>query len=213
MEDKHNAPPAYQPIGNYGIIGNLSTVALVSMTGSIDFMCFTRFDSPSLFAALLDAEKGGSFAIEPQSEGSEFKQLYLPDTTVLLTRFLSENGVAELTDFMPVKTTEENCVLVRSVVTTRGNVAFRMRCQPRFDYARTEHRVEGDQHEVWFTSLKDPKSGFRLLSNATCDRGERRVCYVFAGRKRTGAFCDRSLVGRGKTPRCRCVASLYHRSV
>lgn len=154
----------YQPIGNYGVIGNLHTVALVSMTGSIDFMCFTRFDSPSLFAGLLDAEKGGCFDIRPQAEG-DFKQLYLPDTAVLVTRFMSEEGVAEVTDFMPVKTTEENCVLVRSVTTTRGNVAFRMRCLPRFDYARAEHRVAGNQHEVHFISLANPKSAFRLMSN------------------------------------------------
>ncbi|MBC8154122.1 MAG: glycoside hydrolase family 15 protein [Bacteroidetes bacterium] len=158
------SPNKYQPIGNYGVIGNLHTVALVSMAGSIDFMCFTRFDSPSLFAGLLDAEKGGYFDIKPQSEG-EFKQLYLPDTPVLVTRFMSEEGVAELTDFMPVKTAEENCVLVRSVTTTRGNVAFRMRCLPRFDYARAEHRVEGTAHEIRITSLANPNSSFRLMSN------------------------------------------------
>src|SRR3712207_4846783 len=106
----------YQPIGNYGIIGNQHTVALVSVEGSIDFMCFTRFDSPSVFAALLDAKKGGFFEIRPELEEVDYKQLYLPDTTVLLTRFLSEQGVAEVTDFMPPKSQEKNCVLVRNVV-------------------------------------------------------------------------------------------------
>ena len=156
---------AYQPIGNYGVIGNLHTVALVSMRGSIDFMCFTRFDSPSIFAALLDAEKGGFFDIQPQSDDVDFKQLYLPDTAVLLTRFLSDEGVAELTDFMPVKTTEENCVLVRSVVVTRGRVPLRMRCQPRFDYARAKHSVKGNKHEVTFTGKTDPELSFRLISD------------------------------------------------
>ncbi|MFD2570425.1 glycoside hydrolase family 15 protein [Spirosoma soli] len=159
------SPGTYQPIGNYGIIGNLHTVALVSMAGSIDFMCFTRFDSPSVFASLLDAEKGGFFDISPQIDDVETKQLYLPDTPVLLTRFLSDQGVAELTDFMPVKTAETNCVLVRNVVVTRGKVPFRMRCLPRFDYARAEHRVEGGPHEVTFTSLANSQSSFRLMSN------------------------------------------------
>ncbi|GAA4455282.1 glycoside hydrolase family 15 protein [Nibrella saemangeumensis] len=159
------ASGTYQPIANYGIIGNLHTVALVSMTGSVDFMCFTRFDSPSLFASLLDAQKGGTFAISPQLDDVDTKQLYLPDTTVLLTRFLSEDGVAELTDFMPIKTVEQNCVLVRDVVVTRGSVPFRMRCQPRFDYARADHRVEGTEYEVTFTSLANPLSSFRLISN------------------------------------------------
>lgn len=104
----------YQPIGDYGVIGNLHTVALVSKFGSIDFLCFTRFDSPSIFASMLDADKGGFFDVRPQLEDVDTKRLYLPDTTVLLTRFLSEEGVAELTDFMPVKTEEKNCVQVRS---------------------------------------------------------------------------------------------------
>src|SRR4051812_39158094 len=92
----------YQPIENYGIIGDLNTVALVNLNGSIDFMCFPDFDSPSIFAALLDDEKGGRFEISPQFHEMKMKQLYLPDTNVLLTRFLSKEGVGEITDFMPV---------------------------------------------------------------------------------------------------------------
>ncbi len=155
----------YQPIGNYGLIGNLHTVALVSMQGSIDFMCFTRFDSPTIFASILDADKGGFFDIKPQLEDVDYKQMYLPDTAVLLTRSLAEEGVAEITDFMPVKTTEANCALVRSVVVTRGQIPFRMSCQPRFDYARAEHSVDGTKHEVTFTSESDPILSFRLISD------------------------------------------------
>lgn len=155
----------YQPIGNYGIIGNLHTVALVSSEASIDFLCFTRFDSPTIFAALLDAQKGGFFEIRPELEAMDFKQLYLPDTTVLLTRFLSEQGVAEVTDFMPVKSEEKNCVLVRSVVAPRGEIPLRMRCQPRFDYARAEHTVTGSPFEVTFRSLGPDGTAFRLMSN------------------------------------------------
>ena len=92
-------PFDYQPIENYALIGDLNTVALVGLDGSIDFMCFPDFDSPSIFAALLDKEKGGHFSIAPATEGIKYKQLYLPDTNVLLTRFLARHGVAELTDF------------------------------------------------------------------------------------------------------------------
>ena len=92
----------YAPIESYGIIGDLQTVALVGLDGCIDFLCLPRFDSPSVFAALLDAEKGGRFAIAPELTSVRHKQIYLPDTNVLLTRFLSDQGVAEISDFMPI---------------------------------------------------------------------------------------------------------------
>ena len=92
----------YQPIENYGIIGDLNTVALVGIHGSIDFMCYPDFDSPTIFAALLDHEKGGHFCIHSEMADMHCKQIYLPDTNVLITRFLSAEGVCEVTDFMPV---------------------------------------------------------------------------------------------------------------
>jgi GH15 family glucan-1,4-alpha-glucosidase len=92
---------AYQPIESYGVVGDLHTVALVGMDGSIDFMCAPRFDSPSVFAALLDDARGGRFQLSPVMDDAHLRQLYLPDTCVLLTRFLSEEGVAEVSDFMP----------------------------------------------------------------------------------------------------------------
>jgi len=97
---------AYQPIENYGVIGDLNTIALVGLNGSIDFMCFPNFDSPTIFAALLDDRRGGRFEISPEFTEMKTKQLYLPDTNILLTRFLSSEGVGEITDFMPV---EEYC--------------------------------------------------------------------------------------------------------
>src|SRR5215475_2311909 len=93
----------YAPIGDYGVIGDLHTVALVGADGSIDFLCLPDFDSPSVFAALVDSERGGRFQIAPALRGAVRKQLYLPDTNVLLTRFLGAHGVAELSDFMPVE--------------------------------------------------------------------------------------------------------------
>src|SRR4026207_2565082 len=91
----------YAPIENYGIIGDLHTVALVGNDGSIDFLCLPSFDSPTVFAALLDADRGGRFQIAPRLDDAVHRQLYLPDTNVLLTRFLSDSGVAEGSDFMP----------------------------------------------------------------------------------------------------------------
>src|SRR5262245_7893001 len=132
----------YAPIGDYGIIGDLHTIALVGLDGSVDFMCLPGFDSPSVFAALVDAEKGGRFQIAPVLDGASRRQLYLPDTNVLLTRFLSNDGVAELSDFMPVEDAGQAHNLVRRVKTVRGEIRFRMRCEPRFDYARATHSVE-----------------------------------------------------------------------
>jgi len=93
---------SYQPIENYGIIGNMRTVALVGMNGSIDWYCYPHFDSPSIFGAILDDEKGGRFRISADSDGVRHKQFYWPSTNVLVTRFLLADGIAELEDFMPV---------------------------------------------------------------------------------------------------------------
>src|SRR5438270_6143924 len=92
----------YQPIENYGIIGDLRTVALVGIDGSIDWYCYPYFDSPSVFAALLDHKKGGRFVLASTHKQVRFKQFYWPDTNVLVTRFLSPDGVGEVQDFMPV---------------------------------------------------------------------------------------------------------------
>jgi GH15 family glucan-1,4-alpha-glucosidase len=132
----------YPPIEDHGIIGDLHTVALVAKDGSIDFLCLPSFDSPSVFAALVDADRGGRFQISPQLDDAVQKQLYLPDTNVLLTRFLADAGVAELSDFMPVEDAGVAHNLVRRAKTVRGEVRFVMRCDPRFDYARATHTVE-----------------------------------------------------------------------
>src|SRR5215204_5894222 len=139
MESRRDSPSTYAPIEDYGIIGDLHTVALVSKSGSIDFLCLPSFDSPSVFAALLDAERGGRFQIAPQLDDAVQRQLYLPDTNVLLTRFLSDGGVAEVSDFMPVEDAGVAHNVVRRAKTVRGEIRFGMRCDPRFDYARAPH--------------------------------------------------------------------------
>src|SRR5262245_66025075 len=82
----------YLPIEQYGIIGNMRSAALVGMDGSLDWLCLPRFDSPSVFAALLDDRKGGCFRIAPASDGFRHKQFYWPDTNVLIPRFLHDAG-------------------------------------------------------------------------------------------------------------------------
>src|SRR4051812_42468726 len=128
------APQEYQPIENYGVIGDLNTVALVALNGSIDFLCFPDFDSPAIFSALLDRKKGGFFRIASQKDDVKQKQLYLPDTNVLLTRFLGTEGIAEITDFMPVETMNVGKELVRMVTCVHGMFDLIIECCPRFDY-------------------------------------------------------------------------------
>jgi GH15 family glucan-1,4-alpha-glucosidase len=144
----------YQPIENYGVIGNLHTVALVGMNGSVDSLCLPQFDSPSVFAALLDHAKGGRFKIAPADHGFEVKQRYLADTNILLTRFSSDEGVAEITDLMPIRQLGHGHELVRQVKGVRGAVRFRLECSPKFDYARANHRVERRGKDVLFRPAK-----------------------------------------------------------
>jgi GH15 family glucan-1,4-alpha-glucosidase len=132
----------YQPIENYGVIGNLRTVALVGMNGSIDWLCLPRFDSPSVFGAILDDKKGGQFRIAPwPCVELRHKQFYWPDTNILITRFLHGDGVGELEDYMPVGGAGGDAPdqVVRRVRVVRGQMPFRLECRPAFDYARARH--------------------------------------------------------------------------
>lgn len=142
----------YQQIEDYGIVGNLRTAALIAKNGSIDWFCFPRFDSPSVFGAILDQEKGGYYRIYPLVRNLTLKQLYWPETNVLVTRFLSEEGAGEVIDFMPVGTNphDEECgSLIRMVRAIRGSMRFRLECYPAFNYARDTHVtriVDGGAH-------------------------------------------------------------------
>ena len=156
----------YQPIENYGVIGDLNTVALVGLNGSIDFMCFPDFDSPTIFASLLDKHKGGSFSIHPTEDGVKHRQLYLPDTNVLLTRFLSDRGIGEVTDFMPVEELYQGKELIRRVTCVHGDLDFTMYCGPRFDYARSPHVTEQlNTNEIIFISEGPDGTIIRLKSS------------------------------------------------
>jgi GH15 family glucan-1,4-alpha-glucosidase len=136
--------PGYQPIENYGIIGDLHTTALVGMDGSIDWLCLPHHDSPSVFAAILDSAKGGRFKVSPVGGEVTTKQLYWPDTNVLVSRFFTPDGVGEITDYMPIAALEsghKRHQIVRRVEVVRGTMTFRMECSPAFDYARKEHET------------------------------------------------------------------------
>jgi GH15 family glucan-1,4-alpha-glucosidase len=133
----------YPNISDHGLIGDLQTAALVTANGTIDFFCCPRFDSPSVFCSLLDAEKGGYFSISPVADSYVSKQLYLPNTAMLITRFMTPDGVGEVLDFMPViegKPTDRHR-LVRYLRVARGTMKFQVEMQPRFDYGRASHTV------------------------------------------------------------------------
>jgi len=138
----------YPNIADHGLIGDLQTAALVTDTGNIDWFCCPRFDSPSIFASLLDADKGGHFQIAPENTDYVTKQLYFPDSAILVTRFMTPDGVGELLDFMPPLTGKatDRHRLVRIVRVPRGTMRFAMDLQPRFDYARAKHKTELSEH-------------------------------------------------------------------
>src|ERR1700687_2528410 len=144
-----NMEGRYLPIENYGIIGNLRTAALVGMDGSIDWLCLPNFDSPSVFAAILDDHKGGRFRIGPTCAPIRHKQFYWPDTNILVTRFLHADGVGEVEDFMPVGRTAPD-ELIRRVRVVSGTLPFRLECRPAFDYARASPTVHLDEHGARF---------------------------------------------------------------
>ena len=136
---------AYLPIEDYGVIGNMHTAALVGKNGSIDWLCLPHFDSPSVFCGILDEEKGGRFRINPVSDKGTRKQFYLPETNVLITRFLLSEGVLEIIDYMPVgldKGAAGFRQLVRRVEVIRGSVAVAVDFCPAFNYARDPHQVK-----------------------------------------------------------------------
>ncbi|HEV2381299.1 MAG TPA: glycoside hydrolase family 15 protein [Terriglobia bacterium] len=162
---------AYPPIEDHGIIGNMRTAALVGMNGSIDWFCAPRFDSPSIFGALLDQNGGGCFKIAPTVEGFSQKQYYWPDTNVLITHFSSAEGAVEITDFMPMGEAKEReaCPLIRRVKVTRGSVPMGLDCRPAFNYGRDPHSVTIDPCGAIF------KSGTLTLSlSSTLALGEQR---------------------------------------
>jgi GH15 family glucan-1,4-alpha-glucosidase len=140
-------------IEEHGVIGNLRTVALVATNGSIDWCCLPNFDSPSVFGALLDDARGGHFQISPTVAGLRTRQTYLPDTNILITRFLHPDGVGEIVDFMPVHrgtSPDRPHRIVRRVCVVRGALPFRLDCRPAFDYGRARHEAVSKSEGIVF---------------------------------------------------------------
>ncbi|HZB67227.1 MAG TPA: glycoside hydrolase family 15 protein [Ornithinibacter sp.] len=172
----------YPLIADHGLIGDLQTSALVATDGSIDWFCAPRFDSPSVFAALLDRENGGRFQVRPTIEVFTSKQLYLPDTAVLVTRFMTEAGVGEVVDFMPISGTvaTDRHRIVRLLRCMRGEMTFAVDLSPRFGYGRDPHEVEVTEDGAVFRSadtsltahlVREPDDQ-RLARTVVDDRGD-----------------------------------------
>ena len=197
---------SYQPIENYGIIGNMRTAALVGMNGSIDWYCSPHFDSPSVFGAILDDEKGGRFKIAPVAEQLKSRQFYWPSTNILVTRFLHEDGIAELEDFMPVGLPPESKWyhhLYRRVRCVRGTVKVRMICKPAFDYGRDSHEVrlhgsgatfdsaKQSLHLCCGESLRQEKDG-SVVAEFVLEEGKSQVFTVSDAKTSSDSLCPAS---------------------
>ncbi|SEO05321.1 glycoside hydrolase family 15 protein [Actinacidiphila rubida] len=167
----------YPPIADHGLVGDLQSAALVSAEGVVDWFAAPRFDSPSIFAALLDHDRGGYFRFGTEHPDVVRKQLYLPDTAVLVTRFMSPDGVGEVIDFMPPDgsgTATDRHTLFRVVRAVRGEVEFTMECRPRFDYGRAEHEARVDGANALFRAPGTDahlRATFALEADGTDVRG------------------------------------------
>ena len=163
-----NPSERYLPIADHGVIGNLHTVALVSVRGDIDFLCLPRFDAPSVFARILDAEKGGTFEFVCEDCNTNHKQIYLPGTNILVTRFLSEDGIAEVTDFMPIARDDNDFAIFRRLKGVYGDHTITVNVRPRFGYARrgcrAERAPEGDGYLLHDPAGEQPT--MKLITDA-----------------------------------------------
>lgn len=156
---------SYHAIEDYGIIGNMQTAALISKHGTLDWLCYPYFDSPTVFAAMLDDEKGGTFTLQPAENSYTTKQFYWQDTNILVTRFIKKHGAFEIVDYMPVGESKlaqmHNCI-VRRVRVLRGTIQLKAVCQPAFDYARATHQAEKQGKCIHFRS---PETSLTLYSD------------------------------------------------
>ena len=200
----------YPLISEHGLIGDLQTTALVATDGTVDWFCSPRFDSPSVFASLLDRDKGGRFRIAPDGEEYVTKQLYFPDTAVLITRFMTPDGVGEVVDFMPIdepQVATDRHLLVRLVRVVRGEMRFVLECAPRFDYGRAEHELETTDNGWVFRS-----NGQQLTLQATMglDPDGQRRSRVLEPARRTGEWgCSRDR-GQCRVSEARCARRPRH---
>ncbi|WP_328672420.1 glycoside hydrolase family 15 protein [Streptomyces sp. NBC_00328] len=185
----------YPPIADHGLIGDLQTAALVSSQGVVNWFPAPRFDSPSVFASLLDHDGGGYFRLAPDHPEGTWRQLYYPDTALVVTRFMSPDGVGEIIDYMPVlpgPTPTDRHSLVRVVRSVRGTVHFALECRPRFDYARATHELDLTPGTATFRSpgataylqgnIPFERDGQDVRGGITLDNGEQAaVVFTMCG--------------------------------
>src|SRR4051812_535627 len=209
-------------IADHGIIGDLQTAALVTTDGSIDWFCCPRFDSPSVFGALLDDERGGHFRIRPADAAYTSTQMYFPDTAVLVTRFFTEEGLGQVVDFMPPAgtTATDNHRIVRIVQCVGGKVTFDIDVAPRFDYGRHPHHLEVSEGGAVFAAngqrltlhiVREPEDE-RLAQVSVTDEDARVTVPLVAGQSR-GVVLESAADGPPRVIRADEVRALLHDTV
>ncbi|MGF6457722.1 glycoside hydrolase family 15 protein [Pseudomonas frederiksbergensis] len=157
-------PERQSAIDAHGIIGDMRSAALVNDKGSVDFFCWPEFDSPSIFCALLDSPEAGIFQLAPDLPDARREQIYLPDTNVLQTRWLSDHAVVEVTDLLPIGDSEDDLpMLMRRVRVVSGQATIHMRCAVRHDYARAHTKARARDRSVYFEATGQP--AMQLCSN------------------------------------------------
>ncbi|MFD3402129.1 glycoside hydrolase family 15 protein [Kribbella sp. NPDC058693] len=196
----------YPLIANHGLIGDLQTAALVSTDGSVDWFCTPRFDSPSVFGALLDHERGGHFRIRPAGGTVDTKQLYFPGTAILITRFMTEAGVGEVIDFMPTTsstTATDNHRIVRLLRCVRGRATFELDIAPRFDYGRKAHQWHMTEHggvctsdgsTLTFHVVREPND-VHLVQPRVDDAGDVQVSFTLEAGQLRGLMLETAADG------------------
>jgi GH15 family glucan-1,4-alpha-glucosidase len=189
----------YLPVSEHGLIGDLHTVALVGTNGTIDWLCCPTFDAPSIFGSILDADRGGYFELTA-AVPAKTRQFYLPDTNVLVTRFLAPDGVGEIQDFMPVDGTASphHHWLIRRVTCVRGSMPFRAQVSPRFDYGMSLPTLTDVEAGVVFTS---GNMSLGLTSTVPIDHDERDVRAEFTLAEGESAVFAMDEVSGGAAPR------------
>ncbi|MFE2015847.1 glycoside hydrolase family 15 protein [Streptomyces sp. NPDC059491] len=213
----------YPLIEDHGLIGDLQTAALVTTDATIDWFCCPRFDAPSVFGALLDRRKGGHFTVRPAAGSYTTKQLYLPDTAVLVTRFMTEDGAGEVVDFMPVTggTASDRHRVVRMLRCVRGTMTFEGEIAPRFDYGRKPHEVHLTEHGALFASedldlavhaVRGPHDD-RLLRALSADTHDVRFSLTLGAGEQRGLVMESAPDGPPREVRPDEFERLFHETV
>ena len=170
---------AHKSISSYGIVGDMRTAALIGQDGAVDWLCLPRFDSPSVFGAILDEKRGGHFTIAPRAARVRTQQLYKPDTNILVTRFITPDAVVELTDFMPARPNpleQQGPKLIRRVKAVHGCARITVQCIPAFQYGSQTHEVDIRAQEVFF---RTPSLGLQLATPIELEKAGASVAGEF----------------------------------